>query len=89
MNGLSHKYSGYFNSIIPVKIIRNTTHVTLRANIESGIPPLTTYFSVSTEIPNAVTTYGFDAEGDGTMSTSDLLTSEMHLVTKYDNNSNG
>ncbi len=27
MNGLSHKYSGYFNSIIPVKIIRNTTAV--------------------------------------------------------------
>ena len=39
-------------------------HVTLRANIESGIAPLTTYFSVSTSIPNSVTTYDFDYEGD-------------------------
>ena len=40
-------------------------HVTLRANIESGIAPLTTYFSVSTSIPNAVSNYEMDYEGDG------------------------
>ena len=41
-------------------------HVTLRANIESGIAPLTSYFSVSTSIPNSVANYAFDYEGDGT-----------------------
>ena len=44
-----------------------TPHVTLRANIESGIAPLTTYFSVSTEIPNSVSNYEMDYEGDGTV----------------------
>jgi hypothetical protein len=34
-------------------------HVTLRANIESGIAPLTTYFSVSTSISNSEVTYDF------------------------------
>ncbi len=34
MNGLSHKYSGYFNLIIPVKIIRNTTASSVN---ESGV----------------------------------------------------
>ncbi len=43
----------------------STPHVTLTANIESGIAPLTTYFSVSTEIPNAASTYEMDYEGDG------------------------
>ena len=42
-------------------------HVTLNANIESGIAPLTTYFSVSTSIPNSVTFYDFDYEGDATV----------------------
>jgi fibronectin type 3 domain-containing protein len=40
-------------------------YVTLTANIESGIPPLTVYFSISTDIPNAVSIYQIDFEGDG------------------------
>ena len=40
-------------------------HVTLSANITSGIPPLATYFSVSTEIPNSIVSYEMDFEGDG------------------------
>ena len=39
-------------------------HVTLRANIESGIAPLTTYFSVSTSIPNSVVNYDFYDDDD-------------------------
>ncbi len=39
-------------------------YVTLNANIESGISPLETYFSVSTSIPNSVASYDFDYEGD-------------------------
>jgi YVTN family beta-propeller protein len=39
--------------------------VTLSANITSGIAPLTTYFSVSTEIPNPIVHYQIDFEGDG------------------------
>ncbi|MBI4680039.1 MAG: fibronectin type III domain-containing protein [Nitrospirae bacterium] len=52
-----------------IRVNANTTasHITLTANIESGIPPLTTYFSVSTEIPNAVVTYQMDYEGDSTI----------------------
>ena len=50
---------------ITVNAITTTPHVTLTANIESGIAPLTTYFSVSTSIPNAVSTYQMDYEGDG------------------------
>ncbi|MBI5674557.1 MAG: fibronectin type III domain-containing protein, partial [Nitrospirae bacterium] len=52
-----------------ISVNANTTasHVTLTANIESGIPPLTTYFSVSTYIPNAVTSYQMDYEGDSTI----------------------
>jgi hypothetical protein len=44
----------------------NTTspHITLNANIESGIAPLTSYFSVSTSIPNSVASYAFDYDGD-------------------------
>jgi len=41
--------------------------VTLRANITSGIAPLTTYFSVSTEIPNAVALYEMDFEGNSSI----------------------
>jgi PKD repeat protein len=52
------------HSII-VNAITTTPHVTLNANIESGIAPLTTYFSISTSIPNAVSTYQMDYEGDG------------------------
>ncbi len=40
-------------------------YVTLTANITSGISPLTTYFSVSTEIPALSVTYQMDFEGDG------------------------
>ncbi len=39
-------------------------HVTLQANIESGIAPLNTYFSVSTSIPHTVTSYDLDYEGN-------------------------
>ncbi len=42
-------------------------YITLNANIESGIAPLTTYFSVTTSIPNTVSTYQMDYEGDGTV----------------------
>ena len=45
--------------------VNTTPHVTLRVTIESGIPPLNVYFSVSTVIPNAVTSYEIDFEGDG------------------------
>jgi YVTN family beta-propeller protein len=41
--------------------------VALSANIESGIAPLTTYFSVSTDIPNTIVSYHMDYEGDGTI----------------------
>lgn len=40
-------------------------YVTLNANITSGIPPLTTYFQITTAIPNAITGYRIDFEGDG------------------------
>jgi len=42
-------------------------YVTLTSNTESGIASLTTYFSVETSIPNAVTSYDMDYEGDGTV----------------------
>ena len=51
------------NSIL-VDANTTTPYIFLRANIESGIALLTTYFSVSTEIPNAVSTYQIDYEGD-------------------------
>lgn len=52
-----------------ISINANTTvpHITLNANITSGIAPLTTYFSVSTSIPDAVSIYQMDYEGDGTI----------------------
>ena len=50
---------------ITVNAVTTEPYVTLRANIESGIAPLTTYFSVSTSIPNAVANYEIDYEGDG------------------------
>jgi hypothetical protein len=56
--GNSASYSVLVNAITTIP------HITLRANIESGIAPLTTYFSVSTSIPNSITTYDFDYEGD-------------------------
>ena len=50
-----------------VSVKANTTlpYVTLNTNITSGIPPLAAYFSVATELPNAVTSYQIDFEGDG------------------------
>ena len=50
-----------------VAVTASTTgpYITLSANITSGIPVLTTYFSVSTAIPNAITMSQFDFEGDG------------------------
>ena len=50
---------------ITVNAVTISQHVTLRANIESGIAPLTTYFSLSTSIPNAVSTYQMDFKGNG------------------------
>ena len=52
------------STAITVNAETTTPHITLNANITSGIPPLTTYFSVSTSIPNAVASYSFDYEGD-------------------------
>ncbi|MEW6416696.1 MAG: fibronectin type III domain-containing protein [Nitrospirota bacterium] len=51
---------------ITVNAVTTTPYITLTANIEAGIAPLTTYFSVSTSIPNAVSSYQMDYEGDGT-----------------------
>jgi hypothetical protein len=50
---------------VSVNAITTGPYITLSANITSGIPPLATYFSVSTGIPNAITTYQIDFEGDG------------------------
>ncbi|GBD97125.1 MAG TPA: hypothetical protein ENG83_12440 [Nitrospirae bacterium] len=49
---------GYTATVsITVNAVTTEPYVTLRANIESGIAPLTTYFSVSTSIPDAVANY--------------------------------
>lgn len=50
---------------ITVNAVTTSPHVSLRANIESGIAPLTTYFSVLTSMPNAVSTFQMDFEGNG------------------------
>jgi hypothetical protein len=49
------------------KVSAETTgaYITLSANITSGISPLITYFAVSTEIPNPISSYQMDFEGDG------------------------
>lgn len=52
---------------ITVNAFTTAPHVILTANITSGIVPFITYFSVSTEIPNAVAAYQVDFEGDGTI----------------------
>ena len=49
---------------IAVTAVITEPYVTLNANIESGISPLETYFSISTSIPNSVASYDFDYEGD-------------------------
>ncbi len=50
--------------VLAVTAVMTEPYVTLNANIESGIAPLETYFTVSTSIPNSVATYDFDYEGD-------------------------
>jgi len=50
---------------ITVNAVISTPYITLNANITSGVAPLTTYFSVSTSMPNAVSTYQMDFEGNG------------------------
>lgn len=50
---------------ITVNAVISTPHIILNANITSGIIPLTTYFSLSTSIPNAVSTYQMDFKGNG------------------------
>ncbi len=52
---------------ITVNAVTTMPYVELHANIESGIAPLTTYFSVSTSIPNTVSTYQMDYEGNGSI----------------------
>jgi len=52
---------------ITVNAVTTTPYIELHANIESGIPPLTTYFSASTSIPNSVLSYQMDYEGDSTI----------------------
>lgn len=57
--------AGYTASIsITVNAVTTMPYVTLNTNIESGMAPMTTYFSVSTSIPNSVSTYQIDYEGD-------------------------
>jgi PKD repeat protein len=50
---------------ITVNAVTTAPYITLISNITSGIPPLTAYFSLSTEIPNKIMTYQIDFEGDG------------------------
>jgi PKD repeat protein len=50
---------------INVNAITTGPYITLSANITSGIPPLTTYFSVSTATPNPIVSYQIDFDGDG------------------------
>ncbi|HWR59646.1 MAG TPA: PKD domain-containing protein [Thermodesulfovibrionales bacterium] len=52
---------------LSVRADTSKPYITLSSNITSGIPALTTYFSVSTSIPNAITTYQIDFDGDGTI----------------------
>lgn len=49
-----------------ITITANTTapHVTLSSNIQSGVAPLTTYFSLRTNVTNSITNYQLDF-GDG------------------------
>ncbi len=50
-----------------ITVLADTTsaEVTLSANIDSGTAPLDVYFSVDRSIPNSVSTYQIDYEGDG------------------------
>jgi PKD repeat protein len=67
-----------------VNVTATTTgpYITLSANITSGIPTLTTYFSVLTAIPNTIITYQIDFEGDGIIDyTGDTFDNISHTYT--------
>ncbi len=49
---------------ITIDAITTAPHVILQANLESGIAPLSTYFSVSTVLSDSVTKYELDYNGD-------------------------
>jgi PKD repeat protein len=49
---------------ITINAVTTSPYITLSSNITSGIPPLTAYFSVSTEIPNPAAEYQIDFQGD-------------------------
>lgn len=55
-------------------------HITLKADIESGLPPFGTYFSVSTQIPNEVVNYRIDFEGDGIYDYDDLTFDNINTM---------
>ncbi len=50
---------------VAVKADTTKPYITLSANITSGIPPLTTYFQISTATPNPIVSYQMDFDGDG------------------------
>ena len=55
-----------------VTAVTTVPHIILNSNITSGIPSLTAYFSVSSEIPNLIVQYDMDFEGDGVMDYSGI-----------------
>jgi hypothetical protein len=52
---------------ITINADTSLSHVSLTANPESGVAPLTAYFTVSTAIPNSAATYAIDFDGDATV----------------------
>lgn len=50
---------------VSVSAATSNPHITLNANITSGLPPLQTYFTLSSELPNIIVNYQIDFEGDG------------------------
>jgi len=50
---------------VTIKAVTTEPYITLNSNITSGIPALTTYFSITEEIPDTITNYQIDFEGDG------------------------
>ena len=52
---------------ILVNAFTNAPHISLSATVESGITPLTTYFSLSSNIPETIVSYTLDYEGDNTI----------------------
>jgi len=51
---------------VPVNAVTTGQYISLSANPESSISPLTVNFSASTSLSNAVTTYKIDYDGNGT-----------------------